>query len=124
MDVAFAVGALLLCAMGLFGVVAGSVVRRRHELAVRLALGADHGRALRMVVAEGARLVTLGLLVGLPGLFAVGVVMRGQLVGISATDPLTLVAVGAGLLVVTLATCYVPARRVLRIEAAELLRQE
>ena len=57
---AFAIGALLLAAMGLFGVVSGSVTRRRHELAVRLALGADHGRVLRLVLREGALLVRHG----------------------------------------------------------------
>src|SRR5260370_12179882 len=63
---AFAVGALLLAAMGLFGVVSGSVTRRRHELAVRLALGADHRRVLRLVLQEGALLMVAGLLIGAP----------------------------------------------------------
>jgi putative ABC transport system permease protein len=62
---AFAAGALLFAAMGLFGVVSGSVTRRRHELAIRLALGADHGRVLRLVMKEGALLVMAGLLKGI-----------------------------------------------------------
>ena len=121
---AFAVGALLLAAMGLFGVVSGSVTRRRHELAVRLALGADHGSVLRLVLREGARLVVVGLLIGAPAIYIAGGLIRGLLVGVSPSDPLTLLGAASGLLLVTMATCYVPARRALRIEPAQLLRQE
>jgi putative ABC transport system permease protein len=120
----FAVGALLLAAMGLFGVVSGSVTRRRHELAVRLALGADHGSVLRLVLREGARLVVVGLLIGAPAIYIAGGLIRGLLVGVSPSDPLTLLGAASGLLLVTMATCYVPARRALRIEPAQLLRQE
>ena len=121
---AFAVGALLLAAMGLFGVVSGSVTRRRHELAVRLALGADHSRVLRLVLKEGALLVMAGLLIGAPGIYVANGLIRGLLVGVSPSDPLTLLAAALGLLVVTMATCYVPARRALRIDPAQLLRQQ
>ncbi len=121
--VAFALGALLLAAMGLFGVVSASVTRRRHELAVRLALGADHPRVLRLVLREGALLVGVGVLIALPGIYAAGRLIRGVLVGVSPSDPLTLLAVTLGLALVTLLTCYVPARRVLTIEPAQLLRQ-
>ena len=121
---AFAIGALLLAAMGLFGVVSGAVTRRRHELAVRMALGADHGRVLRLVLKEGAVLVMLGLLIGAPGIYIAGGLIRGVLVGVSPSDPLTLLAAALGLLGVTMATCYVPARRALGIQPATLLRQE
>jgi len=121
---AFAVGALLLAAMGLFGVVSGSVTRRRHELAVRIALGAEHPRILRLVLKEGALLVTAGLLIGAPGIYLANGLLRGLLVGVSPSDPLTLLSAALGLLVVTMATCYVPARRALGIEPAQLLRQE
>ena len=121
---AFAVGALLLAAMGLFGVVSGSVTRRRHELAVRLALGADHSRVLRLVLKEGALLVMAGLLIGAPGIYIANGLIRGLLVGVSPSDPLTLLAAALGLLLVTMATCYVPARRALRIDPAQLLRQQ
>jgi putative ABC transport system permease protein len=121
---AFAIGALLLAAMGLFGVVSASVTRRRHELAVRLALGADHGRVLRLVLREGALLVMLGLACGAPGIYLAGGFIRGVLVGVSPSDPLTLLTVTLGLLLVTMATCYVPARRALGIDPATLLRQE
>ena len=121
---AFALGALLLASMGLFGVVSSSVTRRRHEIAVRLALGADHGRVLRLVLGEGALLVGIGVLIGVPGIYAAGRLIRGVLVGISPSDPLTLAAVATGLALVTMAACYVPARRVLGIEPAQSLRQE
>ncbi|MGH9162669.1 MAG: ADOP family duplicated permease [Vicinamibacteraceae bacterium] len=121
---AFAAGALLLASMGLFGVVSGSVTRRRHELAVRLALGADHRRVLRLVLGEGALLVGIGLLIGVPGIYAAGRLIRGILVGISPTDPLTLLAVTLGLTLVTMMACYVPARRVLGIDPAQSLREE
>jgi putative ABC transport system permease protein len=121
---AFALGALLLAAMGLFGVVSGSVTRRRHELAVRLALGAEHARVLRLVLAEGALLVGVGVLIGAPFVYAAGGLIRGVLVGVSPSDPFTLLAVALGLALVTLLTCYVPARRVLQIDPAQLLRQE
>jgi putative ABC transport system permease protein len=120
----FALGALLLTATGLFGVVSGSVTRRRHELAVRLAVGADHRRLLRLVVGEGAALVAIGVLIGVPGIYVAGRLMRGALVGVSPVDPATLLAVAIGLGLVTMAACYVPARRVLLIDPAHSLRQE
>ena len=118
----FALGALLLAAMGLFGVVSGSVTRRRHELAMRLVLGADYGRVMRLVLGEGALLIGLGVLIGAPGVYAAGGVIRGVLVGVSPSDPLTLTAVAIGLALVALAACYLPARRVLDIDPARSLR--
>lgn len=120
----FSIGALLLAALGLYGVVSGSVIRRRHELAVRLALGAEHGRVLRLMMGEGAALVGLGVLLGVPGIWLSARVIRGVLVGVSPFDPLTLGAVTLGLAAVALAACYLPARQVLGIEPARLLRQE
>lgn len=117
----FSLGALLLAAMGLYGVVAGSVSRRHHELAVRLALGADHRNVLRMVLGEGARLVAIGLAIGVPGVYLSSRVIEGVLVGVSPFDPLTLVAVAAGLAVIATVACYIPARRVAGIEPAQAL---
>lgn len=121
---AFAVGALLLAAMGLFGVVSGSVTRRRHERAVRRGLGADHGRALRLVMKEGALLVMVGLLIGAPEIYIGSGLIRGLLVDVSPSGPLALLAAALGLLLVTMSSCYVPARRTLGIEPAQLLLQE
>jgi putative ABC transport system permease protein len=107
--------------MGLYGVIAGSVSRRRHELAVRLALGADHRGVLRMVLGEGARLVALGLLIGAPGIYLASRLVGGVLVGVSPFDPLTLGAVSVGLALVAAVACYIPARRVAGIEPAQSL---
>ena len=120
----FALSALLLVAMGLFGVVSASVTRRRHEIAVRLALGADHSRLVRWVFREGALLIMLGLLLGAPGSYISGQVLRGVLVGVAPVHPLTLGAVAGGLTLVALAASYVPARRVAGIDPARLLRGE
>lgn len=119
----FSLGALLLAAMGLYGVIAGSVTHRRHEMAVRLALGADHGGLLRMVLGEGARLVGLGLLVGVPGIYVAGRLLSGVLIGISSFDPVTLATVAAGLTLVAAIACYLPARRVALIAPAQSLRE-
>ncbi|MGH7576384.1 MAG: ADOP family duplicated permease [Longimicrobiales bacterium] len=120
----FSLGALLLSMMGLYGVVSGSVTRRRHELAVRLALGADHGRVTRLVLREGVLLISLGLLVGIPGIYFAGQAVRGVLVGVSPFDPLTLAAVASGLAIVAMTACYVPTRRVARIDPARSLRED
>jgi putative ABC transport system permease protein len=117
-------GALLLAAMGLFGLMSGTVTRRRHELAVRMALGAGHGRVLRLVMREGAALVAIGLLIGLPGVYLGGRLLQGMLFGVSPWDPATLVAVALGLAAVAMGATYLPARRVLGIEPAGVLRQD
>jgi putative ABC transport system permease protein len=119
----FSAGALLLAAMGLYGVIAGAVSRRRHELAVRLALGADRRGVLRLVLREGAGLVLLGLVLGVPGVLVAGRLVGGVLVGVSPFDPGTLAAVAGLLAAVALAACWLPARRAADIEPARLLRQ-
>jgi ABC-type antimicrobial peptide transport system permease subunit len=103
--------------------VSGAVSQRRGELAVRLALGATHDRLLRLVVGEGALLVAIGILIAGPGVYAAGRLLRGLLIGVSPLDPLALAAAAAGLSIVTLCACYVPARRVLRIDPSPLLRE-
>jgi putative ABC transport system permease protein len=120
----FAFGALLLAAMGLFGVVSRSVTRRRHELAVRLALGANPRRILGLVIGEAVTLVGMGLLIGIPGIYLAGGLIRGVLVGVSPLDPLTLVTVAVGLMLVAMVACFFPARRALRIDPARSLRHE
>ena len=117
-----ALGALILVAMGLFGMISGSVARRRGELAIRLALGATHRHAIRLVVGEGVKLITAGLLIGIPGIYMTGEALRGFLVGVSPFDASTLGAVGFGLLSVTVFVCYIAARQVTAIEPDRLLR--
>ena len=118
-----AIGALLLVTMGLFGMISGSVTRRRGELAVRMALGATHHRVIRMVVSEGARLLLLGLLIGLPGVYLAGRALQGFLIEVSPFDIPTLAAVGAGLIGIALLACYLAARRVTTIDPERLLRE-
>ena len=118
-----AVGALLLVTMGLFGMISGSVTRRRGELAVRLALGATHRRVIRLVIGEGARLLTLGLLIAVPGVYAAGQALRGFLVGVSPFDAPTLTAVTTALFAIALLACYLAARRVTTIDLHSLLRE-
>lgn len=120
----FSLGGLLLAAMGIFGVVAGSVTRRRHELAVRMALGAERRQVVRLVVREGMTLVLIGLALGVPGIYLASRVLGQVLVDVSPFDAATLGAVALGLCSVAMAACYVPARRVTTIEPAALLRQE
>jgi putative ABC transport system permease protein len=120
----FALGALLLVSMGLFGMISGSVVRRHGELAIRLALGATHQGMLKLALSEGVLLVVIGMLIAIPGVYGAGGLIRGLLVDVSPWDPFTLSAVALGLLLVSMAACYVPARRVLRIDPAPLLRQD
>lgn len=120
----FALGALVLAAMGLFGIVSASVTRRRTELGIRMALGADPGRALRMVLGDALGLVGLGLLVGIPGVWLGGRLLRGVVVGMSPFDALTLATVGVALLAVTALACWIPARRVITIDPARSLRSD
>jgi putative ABC transport system permease protein len=118
-----ALGALLLVAMGLFGMISGSVARRSGELAVRLALGATHGNVIRLVVGEGARLIILGLLIGIPGIYMSGEALKGFLIEVSPFDGPTLMAVVTGLIAVALLACYLAARRVTTIDPDRLLRE-
>jgi putative ABC transport system permease protein len=119
-----ALGALALVSMGIFGVVAAAVTRRHHELAVRLAIGADQRNVLRLVVGEAAVLVVAGVFVGVPGIYAATSLLRGALVGISSTDMLAVVGAPLGLAFITLATAYVAARRALKIEPVRLLQKD
>ncbi len=121
---AFASLALLLAVVGIYGVNAYAVVQRRHEIGVRMALGASPGMILREILGQGIRLTAIGIGVGLAGAMAIGSLLKSLLVGVSATDPLTLLAVAALLALVSIAACYFPARRATRIDPAVSLRPE
>jgi putative ABC transport system permease protein len=120
----FSLATLLLATMGLFGIVSAAVVRRRRELAVRMALGATRARVAKLVLLEGATLVLLGLLLAVPGVHLAGRALSGMLYGISPFDALTLSVTAGGMALLTLAACYLPARRSTRIEPAVRLRSE
>src|SRR5262249_1508405 len=101
----------------------GSVARRSGELAVRMALGATHGKVIRLVVGEGARLIVLGMLIGIPGIYMSGAALNGFLIEVSAYDGPTLAAVVIALAAVALLACYVAATRGTELEPEPLLRE-
>ncbi|MGH7526479.1 MAG: ABC transporter permease, partial [Gemmatimonadales bacterium] len=119
---AFALLALLITAAGLAGVIAFSVSQRTQEIGVRMALGADRGEVLRMVLREGLRLVILGLVLGVGGAIALSRLVTGLLYGVEATDPPTFIAVALVLLLVAAAACLVPARRATAVDPMVALR--
>ncbi len=119
--IAFAVVALFLCAVGVYGVLAYGVAQRRRELGVRLALGGTSGRIFGLVLARGLRIVAAGVLGGLVGTFFVGQVMRSQLVNITPTNPFVLLLVTLTLAGVALVATLVPAWRASRIDPIVVL---
>jgi predicted permease len=121
---AFAVLALLLAVIGIYGVNAYAVAQRRHEIGVRMALGATPGAVLRSTIASGMQLTVIGIAAGLLGAIAAASLLRSVLVGVSPTDPLTLAAVALVLALVSLIACYLPAHRAMSIDPAAALRQE
>ena len=120
----FASLGLLLCSIGIFGVVSQSVAQRRHEIGVRMALGALQGDTLHLVLREGMGLVAAGIVIGVAGALALTRVLSSLLYGVGATDPLTLAAVAILLMLVALAACYLPARRATRVDPMVALRYE
>ncbi len=120
----FAAGALLLAAIGLYGVLAFAVAQRTREIGVRIALGASHGTVLGMVVRQGMVLVAAGLVIGLAGAVGVTRVMTSLLYRTHPFDPWTFIAVPIVLASVALLACYLPARRAARIEPMVALRTE
>jgi predicted permease len=121
---AFGVLALLLAAVGVYGVMAYSVAARTREIGVRVALGAQPSRVFGMVVQQGLRAAVVGLTLGLLGAAAFGRLLTSLLYGVRPTDALTFIGVVVVLLVVTLSACLVPARRALRVDPLEALRSE
>jgi putative ABC transport system permease protein len=122
--VAFAVIALALAAVGIYGVMAFAVGQREHEIGVRMALGASRERVVRMVLREGAVLAGLGLVLGLAGAYFVGRAMRSTLYGVGTVDLTAFSAVGLILLVAAMVACYFPARRAAAVEPMRALRIE
>jgi putative ABC transport system permease protein len=121
---AFAVVALLLAMVGLYGVIAYGVTQRTREIGVRTALGASSSAVARLIVGDGLRLVGAGLAVGLAAAAATSRVITSLLYGMSPLDPVTYLGISGVVVVIALIATYAPARRAMRIDPMEALRAE
>ncbi|MEW5916098.1 MAG: ABC transporter permease [Gemmatimonadota bacterium] len=120
----FAALALLLAGIGIYGVISYGVTERRFELSLRIALGAQRARVLRLVITEGVRLAVIGLTIGAAGALAVTRLMRALFIDVAPWDPLTLVAVAAMIAVAALTASWIPARRATIVDPMRAMRAE
>ena len=120
----FALLALLLASIGIYGVLSYMVGQRSKEIGVRMALGAQKLDVLRMILKDGAQMTLAGILIGLVGALVLTRLMRSMLYGVKPTDPLTFICVAALLCTIALLACYLPARRAMKVDPMEALRHQ
>jgi ABC-type antimicrobial peptide transport system permease subunit len=120
----FAALALLMASVGVYGVIAHLVGERTHEIAIRMALGAEQWEVLRMVLRDGAKMTLAGVAIGLGAALGLTRLVASMLFGISAHDPVTMAGVATLLAFVALVGCFLPARRAARVDPMVALRNE
>jgi len=120
----FAAIALLLAAVGIYGLMAYSVEQRTQEIGIRMALGANQNKIMRLILGQGLRLAIIGTVAGLAAAYGLTRVLANFLFGVKAGDPVAFSMVAAVLIVVTLLAALVPTRRAMRVDPIVALRQE
>jgi ABC-type antimicrobial peptide transport system permease subunit len=121
---AFGMLALVLASIGIYGIMAYSVSRRTNEIGIRMALGAQPARVLRMVLSEASWIVVIGVVVGVGGAIALGRVIASMLYGLKGWDPATFAIAGTLMILVALAASWIPARRAAGVDPMRALRHE